>query len=287
MVRIISCRTYEEFLVAFEQVESGDQVIIVNAAHCSVEEFRSAMRAARGLIGDFDGTFHIGNQWADVREMISPVFLAEAERELRAYLEGDTVRTDRDDIRFLLNSVGRLVGSGIHTEDFLTAARGRNPREGTAELINSFGDPLKFGDHVCVVSFGLYDYIDFWFHTLAGSRRSLVTVMALRLKWAGDGLLDGCDVGTVVTDGNKGYMADVFRAQHKLEPDETVVVGDAPTDFQMMHPDNIGVLVVPHFDPEKDREKYRNNGLPKLWPRVSAVLVSDSLMPLARLRSGK
>jgi phosphoserine phosphatase len=263
--------------------QSDGAAWLVNAAHNSDEQFVARVAAARGLCADFDGTLHPGNQWAVLRTLMTPEHQAGEQADLAAYLSRDE-HDDRKDAEFFLRAVGRLHGvSRGQLEDLVERIV---PRGGAVELLQGFDQR-----DMAVISFGLHDLINRWLMDHSSSEHS---VLALRLKWSENpgspwGMVVSCDPVTMVSNGNKGYARDVFCASRGLNPSELMVLGDAPTDVLMMHPDNVGVLIVTKIDPEPDRVAYRMRGLRKLWSRVSAVLVTDStgsLEPLVKLRRG-
>lgn len=247
-------------------------LVIVNGQHNTAARFLARLRAARGLCTDFDGTLHPGNQWAGLRSLQTPENVAIEARELQAYLSRDD-HDDREDVRFILRSIVRLRGisnSGIHS-----LMPRLPPRPGAVELLCGF-EPRN----VAVVSFGVADLIRQWLIYYRARRDwSQVTILAVQLAWkrSPEGyVIDGCLPATVVSNGNKGFVRDVFCADREIDPGELLALGDAPTDVLMMHPENVGVLIVPKVDPEPERLAYRMRGLQRLWSRVSAVYVTDT-----------
>ena len=252
--------------------------IVVNTANRSAPCFFDALRSARGLVADFDGTLHPGNQWAHLRACMTPEHRADDEADLARYFDPKRIRTTDDDLAFIFASARRLRESGLLKFTLATGTRDLPPRPGARALI------VSFEGRTAVVSYGVWDWISRW------TREHGVPVgdiFALRLEWNPLPLASDCIgmiPGTVITEGNKGYARDVFRAHHKLGHEQVLVIGDAPTDLQMMDPTNVGVLILPKLDPDPGRMKFRLAGLRELWPRVSAILIADTLEPLVELR---
>ncbi len=279
--------SYDQLIGVIASIHQDQECgLLINGQHNSYELFLTRFVGAIGVCADFDGTLHPGNQWAAMRTLMTPERIEAEKVDLAAYLSRDD-HDDLADTAFILRSIGRLQGA--YRRDLLHLAEGLIPREGVEELLMSFDSR-----NVAIVSFGVQDLINFWVKRhLRREDWESAAVFALRLKWfeQGEGhwhgRVAGCDPATVVSNGNKGYVRDVFCATRKFVPWELLVLGDAPTDVLMMHPDNVGVLIVPKVDPDPGRMAYRMRGLEKLWPRVSAVFVTDqtgSLKPLARLR---
>lgn len=253
--------------------------LIVNRGRVpNADAFATAFRAARGMVSDFDGTAHAGNQWGDLRRHMTAAHRADDEADLKGYFVPGRTRTPREDIAFLCRSARRLVDSGLRREMIKTCARQAAPRHGAEELYASFGDEVAF------VTYGVWEFVTDW----ADHHGIKAEAFGLRFDWSTFPLqrnATGFQLGTAVTEHNKGACREIFCAARNLDPNEVVVLGDAPTDLQMMSPDNLGVLLIPKIDPDQGRMAFRLAGLHEMWPRVAAVLVSDSLAPLAELRS--
>lgn len=261
-------------------------MILVNDRHNSTGEFVDRFGQTIGLNADFDGTVHPSNQWRAVRELMTPKSIADEAKDLQGYLSRKR-HDNAEDISFILRSVERM--RGITAPNIRNLVRSLPPRPSAMELISGF-DP----QNVAITSFGTQDLIREWliFHR-AKKDLSMVAIFALRLAWKQSPrgyVIDGCFPETVVTDGNKGYVRDIFCARRQIKPSQLLVLGDAPTDVLMMDLENVGVLIIPKIDPDPGRMSYRLAGLQKLWPRVSAVLLTGedgSLMPLVQLRAGR
>jgi len=280
-MRIVPCSTFEGFMNAMGQLSPGEETLLVNQSHGHLDDFRRGVAEAEGFLTDVDGSVFAGNEWKLARDVMTAPLREADLADLQAYASGGE-RTDVDDIGFIFRSIARLQESHF-SRGALRALAKQPAREGAEGLIRSFGE--GGGDMVCAVSYGMYDWIDGWFDHMLGQDHK-VAIMALRLRWSGRWLI-GFDPATVVTDGNKGYMANVWRATCGLRAGRTMALVDSPTDLKMLHPEYVSVLIVPPNDPEAWRQKHRNDGFGLLWPRVSAVLVSDSLQSLVEMRQAR
>ena len=270
--------TLEELRTIIHEKQEGEDVLVVNTAHCSAEEFTTRVKQAKGLVADFDGTLHAGSQWKYVRGILPPELAEEdLQAAMRYFDKNEETHSDFEDIQFILGSVQRMVAGCITHKHLSNGAGSMTPRHGACELIDSFGNAST------IVSFGMWDFIRSWGHQWLHRD---VSVSALRLRFSGGNpdFVSGCDPLTVVSDGNKGYIYFTFRAVHGLADEEVLVLGDAPTDIKMMRPGGLGVLILPHADPQIGRQGSRWEALPRLWPRVAACLLSDSLEGLAHMR---
>ena len=260
-------------LMKIVMMEPERQVLVVNRDHTTAEVFERDLRAAKGGVFDFDGTVHAASQWIAMRECMTPECREQDAEGARLYFSQEN-RKDHDDIDLIFGSIRRLIKSELKLDQMLDHVRLDVPRAGAPELVRSFRGRSM------IVSFGIQDYIEAWlsFFDIPAS------VAALKLRWRNE-LLRGFDARSVVIDGNKGIMYDAFLAEHQLNSQEVLVMGDALTDIQMMRRESIGVLVVPKFDPQSERQVHRMEHLESLWDRVSAVLLCDSLEPIVTLRS--
>lgn len=266
--------------------QPGDPpLVIANSSHNDIYRFVARLKATCGLLTDFDGTAHPGNQWAAVRRLMSPESVAAELADLQAYFGRET-HDNIQDVALILRSAERM--RGISAQAFYDLMPSLPPRPGAMELIHGFNS-----SQVAFSSFGTHDLIRGWLTCHASGRRDLsqVSIFALQLFWkrAPEGhVIDGCRPETVVSDGNKGYIRDLFCAQRGIKPSELLVLGDAPTDVLMMDPESVGVLVIPKVDPDPGRMAFRMKGLERLWSRVSAVYVAGqdgSLELLHELRT--
>ena len=268
--RVEECSSLSQLRDLLKEGSSSESLLIVNEAYGTSQDVRQAIARAKGLVTDFDGTLHPGNQWLHFRQVLLPELADQNQSRLEQYLARGE-KTDANDIAFIFSSCHSLKHSGLMREALKRCAQNAPPREGA--LMRSFDGRVQ------VVSFGIHDYIVEWLshHDVRAQ------VAALRFLWEGSNLA-GFDPHTVVTDGNKGFMVQLFNAMHDLSQEEVIVLGDAPTDIQMMQPENISMLLIPSKDPQDGRQAFRMSALGDLWPRVRAILASDSLQPLVEMR---
>jgi phosphoserine phosphatase len=258
--------------------------LIVNARRGDAAWFARAMREAEAGLFDFDGTLHAGSQWEDVRALLGTDDARADRAEADLYFRrADGEPSSERITRFHFNSVRRMARSGIRRGALELRAAASPPRSGAVALVGSFGSGVSGGSHgrSAVVSFGLYDYIAAW---CAANGLGGVLVAATRLLFDEHATVRGADPLTFVGTHTKGHAAHAIAESFDVPMDRVLVLGDSPTDMHMMSEGNIAVLVLPHVDADPERIAFRLRGLAEMWPRVAAVLVSDSLDPLVALR---
>lgn len=252
--------------------------LVVNRAIGTRDAFVERLRAADTLLVDFDGTIHPGSQWRDIGARLPAAIAAEDRAQAEAFFRVEWPSVQME-LALLFDDVDRMRRARFTRDTMREAVRASaGPRDGARELAASFGS-----ERMCVVSFGVYDFIRPWceLHGIAAD------VAALRLRWKG-GLgrsrLIGLDWSTAVVGSTKGFIAEAFCASIGADPARVLAVGDSPLDLSMIHPGNVGVLLLPHVDEVSVRHQFRRDGILRMWPSCSAVLVSDSLAPLNALR---
>ncbi len=290
---LLEFRESAELVEALADLHPHEEpALIANVSNRNAEQLLDDLRAADVLVSDFDGTVHPGNQWGDMRQCMLPAHRDADTEEAARYFAGD--RTDFGDLCFIYDSANRLIDSKLTWDVLGEHAKACEPRPGAVDLIRSFAP-----ERVAFVSYGIREYIQCWMREHLAirifQRGKKPSVFALQLEWRQEfqGFVRGIKyhecIGylaeTVVTEANKGFAGESFRALHRAPPERVLVLGDAPTDAKMMDPTNVGILIIPKVDPQPGRMASRLRALHDLWPRVSAVLVSDSLQPLADLRS--
>jgi len=234
--------------------------------------FPRRLRETRGLIVDFDGTIHAGNQWTVTRKLLSEENQQRELEAVRRYFTDPLGRNNFTDAQFIFRSIDRLVEARLRRSQLYEGVKEIVPRDGVEALMR------RYAGRSAIVSFGTYDLIRAWVDT-----HDLNTeIAALRLRWEDD-RLKGYLPLTVVSDGNKGYVSETFMSHIGIPPEHCLVLGDSYTDVGMMGSDRLGILVMPQEDKEVLRMAARAEELPLLWPKIGAVLVSNSLMPIMRL----
>jgi phosphoserine phosphatase len=283
--RFLSVGSAEELLDLLPRLRPEDHTVVVNNTHPLVggggtDQFGRLVREARGLVADFDGTLHAGNQWAQVRELLTPEDRRADEADAACYF-ADPAAGNEIHAAFILETVARLSRSrqGLHRVEELSGKL--SPRPGVMVLFRSFSF-----NRSAIVSFGLYNVIRNWVWRYGLNAEAVsTTIFALQLEW--DGTRCSPNLGTIVSDGNKGYCRQVFCGARQLASERTLVIGDSPTDIFMMGPDVPGVFLIPRIDPQPGRMAHRMARVAEMWDRVACVLVSDSLEPLVEMRMRK
>lgn len=270
---IPSLHSVDELFQVLHRAKPEDHRLYANARNRTPKRLAEAIKNAKALVADFDGTLTPGGQWIAMKAWLNDE-LRQLDKVQTDYYFANLHREDYEDLKFLFDSIHRFKGMPLTT--FNAFARNLAMREGAKPLFESF-EP----SNTCIISFGIKNFIEEWLahHKISND----VTVFALQVLFSET--LKGYRPETAVSDGNKGYMRDTFVAERGLIHSELLVIGDAPTDLKMMHAGNVGILIIPKIDPDPQRMTNRLRGLDLLWPQLSGVLISDTLTPLAELRT--
>jgi phosphoserine phosphatase len=274
-----------------EALARKEDALVVNGLRGDGAWFAESVRDAEAGLFDFDGTLHAGNQWKDIAKLMTEEDKVADRAEAAWYFaRKDGEPTAEEIVRFGFNSIRRMASSGILRQDFKDASAASPPRPGAVGLLRSF--PSDDRDSPCaIVSFGMSTYILDWCAAHRVGEAPIVASTSVRFsntRWIG-GVIQhpkviGANPLTFVGTHNKGHVAHAIVESFGVPMRRVLVVGDAPTDMHMMSAGNLAVLIVPHGDNDPDRVAFRLKGLAEMWPKVAAVLVSDSLAALAEMR---
>jgi len=279
-----------------------EDALVVNGLRGDADWFCNAVCDAEAGLFDFDGTLHggkpgtpqTGNQWKDVAKLMTPEDQAGDREEAAWYFaRKDGEPTPEEITRFGFNSIRRMRSSGISEDDYVRLARASPPRDGAVTLLRSFARRHAW-ERCAIVSFGMERYIREWSEAHGVDEGLIIAATKVRftgrLREQDNGIIartstvSHADPLTFVGTHNKGHVAHAIVESFEVPMERVLVVGDSPTDMHMMSAGNLAVLVVPHGDPDPQRVAFRLRGLAEMWPRVAAVLVSDSLEALAEMR---
>ncbi len=274
-MEIFEILSVEALLALMGKREGMGPYLVVNARHSGRETFVERLRAADVLVSDFDGMLHPGSQWADLGRFLPQALADDDKREAQAFFRL-THPTVQQEIDLLFRGVERFRRAELTRLMVGEAVRSATPRAGTKALVSSFRS-----SRVALVSYGIYDYIRAWTYHF---EIPCDHIAALRLQWNTIHRLSGYDWQTAVVGSTKGFIAESFCRSIDADARRVLVTGDSPIDLSMMHPGNLGVLLVPTEDQDVERVAYRKAGVARMWPQVSAVFVSNTLEPLVELR---
>jgi phosphoserine phosphatase len=252
--------------------------------------YRRAGKLEAGAF-DFDGTLTAGSEWRAMGSLMRPDLHDIEMDNFRWYLShisgqcSNVVSLDDPDwwmehlesgnllaveSAWVTSSVYLMRLSGITEEQLDDVAKTLSPREGALEL-------LRLMDKRVVISFGIEQFIKSWLRHVDVS----AAVAATRIIFDDAGLVNRCHIN-VVGAGSKKFVVKRFRDLSHVREDHLLVVGDTVLDASMMSPSSFNVLIIPPNEIENQNSDFRNN-LPKMWDRLTAILVCDSLAPLAEL----
>ncbi|MBI4438083.1 haloacid dehalogenase-like hydrolase [Candidatus Uhrbacteria bacterium] len=252
------------------------------------------LEARAGLVKaglfDFDGTLHAGNTWASVCSRL-PDPQRNQEAEIRKWYwsqvhngRPQTSLEDPDwfhshmpfenqavvDGAWVASDVHAFVQAGFMREDFTRVALELGEREGAVPLLRLMGERA-------IITFGLEPVALDWLK----AHKVRAAVAGTRLLFDERGRLTGHHPN-VVASSTKASAAKRFRELTGFEERELLVLGDAVTDVHMMTEGTFNVLLVPRRELDRKLQDYRENNLESMWDRLSAIVVSDSLVPLER-----
>lgn len=257
---------------------SNEPIIVVNMDHGTVEQFQEDLRAAEGVIADFDGTLTSGNQWGPLMNLLDPKDAARNYADFQKCLRPGA--TFLDEARQLLRSVQDLSEARMtrcHVDEIASEIV---LRDSAIDLLRTFHRSRRE-----VISWGIADVIE---RCLCVRHDTRLHVNALRLRWAVSRFLaeDGVQFerGTLVTNKNKGVVREEATRAMGLDPGEVLVLADGPTDIEMISSDYLTVTIFPSDDDRK-RQAWREKGLYTLFDRSRAMVFGNSWKYLVDLRT--
>ncbi|MFH1631851.1 MAG: hypothetical protein ABIA47_02390 [bacterium] len=273
--------TYGDFERHLANAPKGRSVVVVNLMRRSGPEFTQGVASAKALISDCDHTILDGNHWDVVRGLVGLERARRNDEAVLAWMKSD--RTFKSECEFIFSTVELMIEAEVTLRELQEGTSKLSLRTGAKELIESFRREAtkRHIDDVCFVSYGLHDAIKARM-VLEGL---FVNIRALKLEWTDRGRLFGIDCDSVVVGTNKdektlGYMAERGYAANKF-----LVIADAPSDIGMYQEGTVNVMVLPMGDDvEAAFARFRSKGMPEMWPKLDAVIIGDSLEPLAMMR---
>lgn len=273
---IVEIQSSCQFFERFRSLENQASVLFVNSARGLIADFTNRLRRVSGCVADFDGTLIPNIHWKILREAMSPEDQAAEEVQTGRYFSSPDASEEQ--IRgFVLEGAGRLVRARLSLAALAAGVQRAPPRSGVVELLHSFGSIGR----VAVISLGVKQFIERW---CINSGLVGVEVFALDLKWQSD-VCVGCWLESVVTDHNKGRWLRCFCDKNQLRPTDLLVLGDGWTDRELFSCGGLNVFVLPKTEPFTMLADSRLRAVRELWSdHLDAVLVSDSLEPLAAIR---
>ncbi len=287
---MIDIRQVETAQQAFDLLSDGEPKII--SRYGAPELIRRAGLVKAGAF-DFDGTLITKAQWDEVAKLM-PEDLRRRDREfIEWYLEHrtdqdlpDTTLDDPDWFHSHLLDSNRTAAeggsvaqfahfcerSGITLGNLIETGMELPPRDGAIEL-------LKLFVLYVIISYGIE-------HVIQGFAKAHGLdphIVASRFKFREPDMLVMGHEYNVVVSSTKPLAANRFRTLTGIADEEMLVVGDSVVDVEMMHPGGLNILVMPCKEANKKLTAFRNGNLAGMWPKLTAILYSDSLMPLVEL----
>ncbi|MBU4314805.1 haloacid dehalogenase-like hydrolase [Patescibacteria group bacterium] len=295
--------SYDGLMERIGSSDAGTDMLIANNGIMSWRDLVVKVRQAQALGIDFDKTITRGDGMFDAirRELMTPDCARRDEECARAYF-GGAHQSHFGCCDFLFGSIDRMIESRVDERRFESALCAIAPRDGAIEFMRTFNSSGAFT--CAVITFGLADWVERWFAFRHFMPLSSPTeqeynpiarqrIYGLRLHWDADGQLRGYDPTTAITDFNKGLAFQAHCASCGVELCNALALGDSPiTDIGMLREatqsGGAGILLIPKTECAKLHANSRTGeALRSAFPSIAGFLVSDSLMPLADIRTGR
>jgi hypothetical protein len=262
----------------------GAALLVNEREHRMVRMFAKAVASADGVALDCDWTSVLGNQFDAICKTF-PVGLQEENRlDVNRYITSLQQGHPENYRSLLLRFIGRMKQAGI-TRGQVRALAQAMPRRGhIIELLTTFQQNRR-----CVITSGLYDFVDPLFHDLPPRSGSpALDIFGAELIWNDDGTIHSCQHSSIIGDGDKGRVFLEACCRGGCRPARTIAIGDWRNDKAMWEI-GLGILVLPLLSADSDSSEIGRDRLAmvdEMAPFVSAILRSDSFELIVRMRTG-
>ena len=220
------------------------------------EEVLQRLRLVKHGALDFDGTVSPGSQWESVQRDLPEDVLAQEHKDRDWYFaQVDTGQTngmtmDHPDWfhgtllkdnraaaegAWSARSIGRYVQCGFTEEDFITAGKRVEIRDGIPELFDLL-------DQRVVISFGLQNVIE----ACLEHHGHPSPVAATRLLFDAEGRLTGFHPNVVVSS-TKAAAVSRFLQLTGASEEEILATGDSVVDVTMMRDNSFNIWIVSNY----------------------------------------
>ncbi|MFH1766951.1 MAG: HAD family hydrolase [Patescibacteria group bacterium] len=279
---IVECDSFEALMELLPRLDASVPTLIVNTKRNSAGVLAMAVSRAKGVVADFDGTLHPGNEWQLVRGLLIPDLARAVEQDLQdTYYGATSIRSRETNEAFIFRTVDRMVESGVTLASLTDIGESLTPRSWVPEFLKSF-NPYN----VLIVSFGLDPVIVSWCRWYYSERASIAALL-LRYSLTTPARVVGAIEDSVVVDETKPDRVRIFRERRGFKPEETLVIGDSWTDLYMMEEGSTNILQLPSIDPQPGRMEERLASLRPGWARLNAIQLGNSFLPLAQVRGAR
>lgn len=267
----------------------------------SAKTFRAKASKVDMLGADLDGTLARTNTFRELEKGQPEAVVRHGQKTLKAHIgyvsrapvpvrpaEGESPRQwikRRGPVNelFSLASESGLMGnngmgmmkSGFTRELLHALVRGKRARDGAQDLCAAV-------KHAVAVSAGLENAGEL-FLELHGFPKHVRIISGFLLEFADDGTIDGSD-HNYFPSALKGMLAALLRDEYYgVSREQLLCVGDTPFDAALLREGGLAVGLLP---PESEDAGAFHDRLARFgpyWQSVDAMLVGDSLQPLADL----
>lgn len=265
--------------------------------------FLAKLRAVLALAADLDGTLARTNTFRKIEESMPPDLVRHGQTTLRAHIEyvsrqaelgqraepeslrgwlarmgpeSDLERIASDGGLMANNLIG-LVRSGFNKERLRLLVEGKRARNGAQALCGKF-------KRAVVVSAGFENVGEafLWHHNFP-PHVEIIAGFRLIFDEDKEGLIKGVE-HLLFPSMLKGVLVKRVREEHYgLDRRHLLCVGDLPFDAPLLREGGVAVGLLPPEDEDVGAFRHRMLTFTEYWDSVDAMLVGDSLQPLADL----
>ncbi|MFH1405344.1 MAG: hypothetical protein ABIH21_04590 [Patescibacteria group bacterium] len=245
-----------------------------------------------GAVFDFDDTLSTKNTWSDIRKTLRVPYLSMEEDDLDRHLMRLRDPCDHLDVfsedwwqrgfrlanlptiegAWLARCFDRFIQAGVHLKDLEVVGQQMPLREGSKLLLKLFAKKI-------IVSFGIAEVIRACLHH--NDMRGIAIAATSLHADEQTGAIVGYNEDTLVTTATKKVVVDGFLETCNLEPEVVLAIGDSIFDIDMMPEGGCNIMIFPTSETgSKKMAAMRGGDVRKLWGKLSAIVIGDSLLPL-------
>lgn len=299
-IQIASFATEESAKAAAVNWKRGDDPILYLRDQDDVA-FRAKLCAVLAIAADLDGTLARTNTFRELEKGMPHDLVAHGQATLRAHIayvsrqaeltrpsetenlrgwlarmgpESDLERIASDGGLMANNIIG-LVRSGFNKERLRQLVESKRARDGAQALCGKV-------KRAVVVSAGFENVGEafLWHHNFPGH---VEIIAGFRLIFDAEGLIKGVE-HLLFPSMLKGVLVKRVREEHYgMDRKHLLCVGDLPFDAPLLREGGVAIGLLPPEDEDVGAFHHRMLAFPEYWQSVDAMLVGDSLQPLADL----
>lgn len=263
--------------------------------------FRAKIALIKALAIDLDGTAAVTNTFREMVKDQSAEIIGQDRKTLQAHIDyvsrtpkpgravkGESIREwlerrgpDGDLHRLasesglMANNIVGLMRSGFTQTTLRALVARKKVRHGAQVLCATV-------THAMVISAGFENAGELFLERHAFPKHVEI-ISGFRLLFADDGTIAGVH-HNLYPSGLKGDLVRLFREEHfRLKRENLLCVGDTPWDAPLLREGGLAIGLLPPEDEDPGAFHDRLTRFAPYWDSVDAMLVGDSLQPLADL----